>query len=98
MAEEKRSYQDEGVITRIWENETRAGKPYRTALVDQDQGEPHLRDRGHPPKKRERGRRMTMFIEVVRYSTTPESTLGLLSIDGTFACYTLEDTRRIDKV
>jgi hypothetical protein len=32
-----------------------------------------------------------MKITVQRYSTSDESTLGLLSIDGRFYCYTLED-------
>ncbi len=32
-----------------------------------------------------------MKIEVIRYSTSSESTLGLLLIDGGFECYTLED-------
>lgn len=39
-----------------------------------------------------------MNIEVVRYSTSDESTLGLLLIDGSFECYTLEDEYRAEKV
>jgi len=39
-----------------------------------------------------------MKIEVVRYSSSPESTLGLLFIDGGFECYTLEDEFREKKV
>ena len=32
-----------------------------------------------------------MILELKRYSTTIESTLGLMFIDGRFECYTLED-------
>jgi hypothetical protein len=35
-----------------------------------------------------------MEIQVVRFSKTPEATLGRLSVDGRFACYTLEDVVR----
>ncbi len=34
----------------------------------------------------------------MRYSSSEESTLGLLFIDGVFACYTLEDEHRVVKV
>ena len=34
------------------------------------------------------------FLEIKRYSTTPESTMGLLFQDGVFRCHTLEDTKR----
>ena len=39
-----------------------------------------------------------MLIELNRYSTQQESTLGLMYIDGIFECYTLEDTQRHDKI
>ena len=39
-----------------------------------------------------------MELKVVRYSAGKESTLGLLFIDGQFACYTLEDEHREVKV
>ncbi|MBK3519927.1 DUF5675 family protein [Carboxylicivirga marina] len=39
-----------------------------------------------------------MELKVVRYSSSEESTLGLLFIDGVFACYTLEDEHRDVKV
>ncbi|WP_430810133.1 MULTISPECIES: DUF5675 family protein [unclassified Carboxylicivirga] len=39
-----------------------------------------------------------MDLKVVRYSGSGESTLGLLFIDGAFACYTLEDEHRTIKV
>ncbi|WP_075589858.1 DUF5675 family protein [Labilibacter marinus] len=39
-----------------------------------------------------------MELNVVRYSSGKESTLGLLFIDGKFACYTLEDEHREVKV
>ncbi|TRX72574.1 DUF5675 family protein [Carboxylicivirga sp. M1479] len=39
-----------------------------------------------------------MELKVVRYSSSEESTLGLLLIDGVFACYTLEDEHRDVKV
>jgi len=34
-----------------------------------------------------------MLIELNRYSTQHETTLGMMSIDGVFQCYTLEDTK-----
>jgi hypothetical protein len=37
---------------------------------------------------------MFPLVEIKRYSTTPESTLGLLYLSGHFRCYTLEDTKR----
>ncbi|WP_439182501.1 DUF5675 family protein [Carboxylicivirga taeanensis] len=39
-----------------------------------------------------------MELKVLRYSSSKESTLGLLFIDGVFACYTLEDEHRAVKV
>jgi hypothetical protein len=39
-----------------------------------------------------------MELKVLRYSSSKESTLGLLFIDGAFACYTLEDEHRTIKV
>jgi len=39
-----------------------------------------------------------MELKVVRYSSSKESTLGLLFIDEQFACYTLEDEYRKVKV
>lgn len=39
-----------------------------------------------------------MKIDVKRYSSSDESTLGLLFIDGKFECYTLEDEYRTVKV
>ncbi len=39
-----------------------------------------------------------MHIEIVRYSTSSESTLGLLLINGQFECYTLEDEFREEKI
>ena len=39
-----------------------------------------------------------MELKVVRYSSSKESTLGLLFIDGVFVCYTLEDEHRTVKV
>jgi len=39
-----------------------------------------------------------MHLHLQRISTSSESTLGVLSVDGVFECYTLEDTRRPDKV
>lgn len=39
-----------------------------------------------------------MKLELVRYGFGVDSTLGKLSIDGTFACFTLEDERRVKKV
>lgn len=40
----------------------------------------------------------TVHIEVLRYSDDGETTLGLLYIDGSFYCYTLEDTYREVKI
>lgn len=39
-----------------------------------------------------------MKIKILRYSTSPESTLGLLFIDDKFFCYTLEDTFHEEKI
>lgn len=39
-----------------------------------------------------------MIIQIDRYADDGEATLGLLSIDGDFFCYTLEDTKRKTKV
>ena len=39
-----------------------------------------------------------MFVQLSRYSTTRESTLGTLYINGSFETYTLEDTKRAVKV
>ena len=39
-----------------------------------------------------------MNIRVMRYSSSSESTLGLLFIDGKFQCYTLEDEPREIKI
>ena len=39
-----------------------------------------------------------MKIEVLRTDFTSESTIGRLSIDGAFQCYTLEDAVRADGV
>ena len=39
-----------------------------------------------------------MLLHLYRYSTSLESTLGILSIDGIIGCYILEDTRRETKV
>lgn len=39
-----------------------------------------------------------MKIEVIRYSSSEESTLGLLLIDNQFQCYTLEDEFREEKL
>ena len=38
-----------------------------------------------------------MLIEVTRYSTTDESTLGTVSVDGKFECYSIEDPFRAVK-
>lgn len=38
-----------------------------------------------------------MLLHLVRFSTSPESTLGALIIDGVFECFTLEDTFRFVK-
>lgn len=39
-----------------------------------------------------------MELELIRYSFTGESTLGILLINGEFFCYTLEDAVRTVKV
>ncbi len=39
-----------------------------------------------------------MHLHLMRISTGAESTTGALYIDGEFACYALEDTKRIKKV
>ena len=39
-----------------------------------------------------------MHLNLYRYSTTPESTLGALHVDGAFECYILEDTKQVKKV
>ena len=39
-----------------------------------------------------------MIIKVLRYSDDGDSTLGLMYIDGAFACYVLEDEHRNEKV
>lgn len=39
-----------------------------------------------------------MFLQVFRYNTTPTETLGLLLVDGSLGCYTIEDTARAVKV
>ncbi|MCK5077393.1 MAG: SH3 domain-containing protein [Calditrichia bacterium] len=39
-----------------------------------------------------------MKLDVIRYSSGDESTLGLFLINGKFACYTLEDEARTEKV
>ncbi len=39
-----------------------------------------------------------MNLDVLRYSSGDETTLGLLSADGKFLCYTLEDEQRAIKV
>ncbi len=39
-----------------------------------------------------------MIIEVKRFYDNNESTLGLISIDGQFECFSLEDTFRMNKV
>ena len=38
-----------------------------------------------------------MFFSLTRYSTTSQSSLGTLHLDGCFACYALEDTKRLVK-
>jgi len=38
-----------------------------------------------------------MLIEVLRLSTTPESTIGALYVDGAWTAWTVEDTWRADK-
>lgn len=39
-----------------------------------------------------------MYLTIIRYSTTDESTLGALLIDGNFACYTIEDPYNSPKI
>ncbi len=39
-----------------------------------------------------------MRLKLLRYSTSKESTLGLLYINDKFECYTLEDTFREEKI
>jgi len=39
-----------------------------------------------------------MHLEVLRYNTTRDSTLGVLYINGRFEAYTCEDTYRFEKV
>ena len=39
-----------------------------------------------------------MELRLQRFSQTDRDTLGLLSIDGAFACFTLEDEHRSEKV
>ena len=39
-----------------------------------------------------------MLLHLIRLSTSSESTLGALYIDGEFAAYSLEDTKRLKKV
>ena len=39
-----------------------------------------------------------MHLNLMRMSTGAESTTGALYIDGEFACFTLEDTKRMKKV
>lgn len=39
-----------------------------------------------------------MFLTVIRFSETDESTLGALLIDGHFACFTLEDPYQHRKI
>jgi len=39
-----------------------------------------------------------MELEVIRYSEGSKSTLGLLMINGKFACYTLEDAFHVVKI
>jgi len=39
-----------------------------------------------------------MNLTLQRYSTSDESTLGLLSIDGRFVCYTIEDAWHVAKI
>lgn len=39
-----------------------------------------------------------MNIKLYRYDTTPDRTLGLLSIDGIYNCHTLEDTHQEVKI
>ena len=39
-----------------------------------------------------------MHLHLMRMSTGAESTVGSLYINGVFACFTLEDTKRIKKI
>jgi len=39
-----------------------------------------------------------MYLTIIRYSTTDESTLGALLVNGNFACYTLEDPYHKQKI
>ena len=39
-----------------------------------------------------------MLLELLRFSTTPEATLGALYIDGTFECFGIEDTWHPNKI
>jgi hypothetical protein len=39
-----------------------------------------------------------MNLQLIRYSLSSQSTLGLLLVDGNFACYTLEDANRATKI
>lgn len=39
-----------------------------------------------------------MILTLVRKKLTPQSTLGELSVDGKFLCYTLEDCVRKEKI
>lgn len=43
-------------------------------------------------------REFNMHLHLMRFSTGKESTLGTLSVNGTFECYMLEDTKRIKKI
>lgn len=39
-----------------------------------------------------------MHLHLIRISTSKESTIGAMYIDGVFACFTLGDTKRIKKI
>lgn len=39
-----------------------------------------------------------MHLHLIRVSTGKESTTGVLHVNGEFACFTLEDTKRIKKM
>jgi len=39
-----------------------------------------------------------MDIQIKRFDFTPNSTIGLLTLDGTFQCFTLEDAMRDVKI
>ena len=39
-----------------------------------------------------------MEIKIQRFDFTPDSTIGLLTIDGVFQCFTLEDAMRDEKI